>query len=209
MALQIRINPDRMREIANSQRVISDRADELSAKLKEIMVKLDNAWDGVASEEALNAIEQLISAGRNLSGDINESAQRLDSVANAFESVDEGNPVPVQIVAFRFLPSMIPGIIPINFPKLKGRSVRIIPDEVRMLAVRCRETSDELMGLMEDFFSTVNTLSESWEGRSYLKYVDDTAELKKGAKVLNETLRDFAERLTATATRFEEIDQMF
>ena len=33
MALQIRINPDRVREIANNQKAINNKADEISAKL--------------------------------------------------------------------------------------------------------------------------------------------------------------------------------
>lgn len=210
MALQIRINPDRVREIANNQKVINNKADEVSAKLKECTARLDNAWDGVASEEAIQVIEKMISASRNLAEDIAESAQRLTSVANAFERVDEGAPSAVALIPFKFKP----GYITINpnlivWRPVAGQMVRIIPDEVRSIARRLQKISSQYNELIDEFFGTVSAVSDVWEGRAHQKYLDETAEFKAGAAEFADTLMGFSERLIATAARFEEIDNLY
>ena len=48
-----------------------------------------------------------------------------------------------------------------------------------------------------------------WEGRSHQKYLDETAEFKAGAAEFAETLIAFSERLVNTATRFEDIDNLY
>ena len=58
MSLQIRIQPDRVREIANLHKSLADRADAASNDLKEIMVLLDQAWDGLLSLIALHELSQ-------------------------------------------------------------------------------------------------------------------------------------------------------
>lgn len=210
MAIQIRINPDRVRDIANNQKAINSKADEISARLKECTVRLDNAWDGVASEEALQVIERMINASRSLAEDIAESSQRLISVANAFEKVDEGISSPIPVIPFRFKP----GFIPINpglivWRPVAGQTVRIVPDEVRSIAKRFQKLSNQYNELIDEFFSSVSAVSEVWEGRSHQKYLDETSEFKAGAAEFADALMGFSERLIATAVRFEEICVMF
>lgn len=210
MSLQIRIQPDRVREIANLHKSLADRADAASNDLKEIMVLLDQAWDGVASESALNSIEGLLSMSRNLSGEINKSADRLSAVARIFESADSNEPIAISHQIFRPIivgPGGRPTFPSIILPKLV--SVRIVPEEVRDVGNRCKNMAVVYSDIIDDFYASVQSLEEAWEGKSYNKYLNDVNEFRSGMNEILEALPELAESLIRAANRFEEIDNSF
>lgn len=206
MALQIRIQPERVRVVSNLQKSLADRADAASNELKEIMVFLDNAWDGVASEVALESIESLLLMSRNLSSAIDNSADRLSAVARIFEMADSNE----SFSGIGIKPGVIvgPGGRP-TFPSIilpKLVSVRIVPEEVREAGQRCVNMAAVYDDIISDFRASVDSLGEAWEGRAYSKYLEYFNELRGELPTITEALNDLSVSLIRAANRFEELD---
>lgn len=206
MAFQIRISPEVLRAAADRHRAVADAVSNAREKLGNMYSDLNAAWDGGASNMALNTLQQFRDAAAQLGEGTNEGAEKLSSIAAAFEALDnEGAIAPIAIVRKMGNLAALIGIPPKWLIGLKGE-LRIIPDEVRVIGERSRALADEMEQTAHELRATLKTLENSWEGRAYSKFAEETYETINGFLKFADHLNEFGSELHRTAARYEELD---
>lgn len=209
MALQIRINPAALRAAAERQRVVYETAQTAKATLGSMYNKLDDAWDGGASATALNDVEELRGYASQMGDGVNESADKLVTIAEAFENLEfDLNPNKWVISPIRPIWNAVFGA---NLPPLGAMlalrgSLRIIPDAVREVASMADSLAKEYEEAAAEMKKMISTLENSWEGRAFTRFQNDTQEMVIAYRSFAEKLMDFADELRMAANRYEELD---
>lgn len=203
MAFQIRINPAALHAAANREKVIAETVHEAAAKLSMLSAKLGDAWDGGASEAAIDSLHQIRSGANNVGEGADSGAERISSIANAFAALDGGTGVG----SIKPLPTGLIPMPPINpFTLVVSDSLRIVPDQVREIGAECRIVSDTLMQSAMELTELVSNLASDWEGASYNRFADDTAQLVAAFREAAQGLEEYANEIITAATRYEELD---
>lgn len=207
MAFQIRISPEVLRAAAERERAVAEAVISAKEKLGSMYSDLNAAWDGGASNMALNSLQTLRDGASQIADGVGDGAEKLNGIAAAFEALDNEGTLPGIAVmrpldgALRILPG-----IPIKWIiGLKGE-LRIIPDEVRVVANRSRALADEMEQTAQELRAILKTLEDSWEGRAYSKFAEDTYEQINAFLRMAEQLNEFGDELHKTAVRYEELD---
>ena len=87
--------------------------------------------------------------------------------------------------------------------------IRIDPDGVREIAEQCKAISASISEYTDVYADSVDNLSDNWEGKSYLRYVERAKEIVEALKDVEEPMMTFASKLVNAADRYEEIDNSF
>lgn len=206
MARQIRVNPEALRNVAQEQRALSNSIEETMAMLGDITDQVNSAWDGLAAGGAIASANTIKDTIKRTGEGVSESAQKLESVAKVFELVDNGGiPGIVRMMPTGYIPMPIrPGFILAQLG-----SIRIIPDEIRDAAARCKDLSNRCGENASVFAASVEKLGSDWEGVAYSKYLDESRELTEAMREVAEALEEFAVKLSVAADRYEELDNLF
>lgn len=208
MAFQIRITPAALHAAAQRQRTVVETVAETSGILSSLAIELGEAWEGSASILAMNALDELRNAAGNIGDSTGSSAERLTSVAQAFEAMDDGNPVAVAVLwdRDRFIKVLGCPMPRPEFPLMVVDNLRIVPDQVRSVATKCKQVSDTYAETAGELNNLVSDLSKDWEGKAYNRFAEETAELASAFKRLANALDEFADRIRIMANRYEELD---
>ena len=206
--MQIRISPDKMRDIAGEQQTLMNDVEKSSTVLDEVENRLREAWVGVAGEQMLSIVQTCQRGTQELSEELGESAQELTQIAQAFEAVDTLSTAPLGFLNRK------PGFIPIkpmilDFIFAQAGEIRILPEEVRQVAVLCRRESDKLSETKQMFRVTINKLRDIWEGNACNKYMDTIEDVLKAFDEVTESLEEMAEKMVMASNRYEEVDNIF
>lgn len=207
MAFQIRINPQALRAVAQRRVKVRETVEESSEKLIQMRERLNAAWDGNASDDALQALDELINAIRGMTDGTQSTADLLSGIAGIFEELDEH---------FEAGPFAVARIVPIHDilripvrPNILLRllnSLRIIPDEVRVSADMGREVANSLMEVNAELLNQIQSLEEVWEGRSFDRFSEESRELAEGFREVSEALDELCRKLHNAADVYEKID---
>lgn len=203
MAYQIRISPDALRVAAKRQHEVGDAVMHTYAMMDEVRELLAESWEGIASNQAMAALEEIRVAARKVSDGVREDAGKLEDIASAFEAVDVQAPIAI----IRKLPTGFIGV-PIR-PELiliQPGTVRIVPEAVREAASRARKAAEVAFDAREHFQAILNSLRDDWEGKACNRYIDESAEIPAALAEVGEALVEFSERLNIAARRYEELD---
>lgn len=205
MSFQIRINPQALRAAAQRRAQVQEATRECTAQLENMRNRLNAAWDGGASNQALESMDDIIESVKSLAEGTDVTANVLQAIASMFEELDEtlsaGSAVAVPVYAKRIACPILPGFI----LRLSG-NLRIIPDEVRESADMGREVSKRFTEAADEIWSQVQSLEDVWEGKSFNKFYDESKELVNGFKELSDAVDSLCTKLYVAAERYEEID---
>lgn len=210
MAIQIRISPDAMRASAARQKSIAQKVFEINDRMGALSSKLNAAWDGGASVQALGNLAELRDSTKDAANFIDTGSDKLNAIAQAFETLDEGGaPVIVALDIANF--PMLRGVINIITEWMLNFSgtVRIVPDEVREVGKELDVLSNLVKEVAAELNKHLKTLDSEWDGRASEKFKADMQENIASLKVLSAKLDDFGARVIKAANRYEEIDNMF
>lgn len=205
MAGQIRITPDALYAAAQRNHTVAETIVETTEHFSALLSQLNAAWDGSASIPVLNAMEDLRSMTKNIADGTFKASDKLREVASAFESCDEGG-------GFRGVAGILadigqiilPGFSP--FPPMIQDSIRIVPDEVRAVASECKQIAARFANTASELRGMVSELADSWEGRSYDRFAEQTYDLAEGFIRLADATDEYAERISRMATLYEQLD---
>lgn len=213
MANVIRISPNALRASADRHMTVTATVDEATARISNLVNELNAAWDGGASNEALETLrsirEDIADIGQGTSG----SANRLKSIAEAFEALDEsgngGIGGAIIGVVEPILAKVSKLIVPVVRPAFNWfvpAALRIVPDEVRQVAAQCRQVADELRATAQQLNEMVQSLASEWEGKSYNRFAADTRDMVVAFRNASERLDDLADTIAKAADRYEALD---
>ena len=189
--------------MANRQENIINNIDEGIAKLGDLTNQLRDAWEGASGAQAYNALEQISSVIKRIVDGVGECTEKLVGVAEAFESIDNGeNGIAIRKPSLGFIPMPIRPNFVLSMPGM----VRIDPDRVRDIAKQCKDISVSISENTDAFFDCIEELSNDWEGRSYVKYEEDAREVIKALRETEDAMEEFISRIMNAANRYEEID---
>lgn len=201
--MQIRVSPDALRSVAKQQESIINNIAEETSKINDIGNQLAEAWDGASGAQAHNALEEIRTGIKKILEGAGDSAKKLVSVADAFESIDSGeNVLAIKKFPTGFVPMPIRPNLILSMPGL----VRIDPDRVRDIAEQCKVVLTSVSDNASAFADSIKGLADDWEGRSYAKYEDETTEIIKALREVEDGLSEFISRIVTAANRYEEID---
>lgn len=209
MAVQIRIVPEGLRDVALKQRDIVSRVEELGNRLKQLVIVVDEAWDGNSSNILQESLENVANATVKLGETMNQNISRIDDVVNAMEAIDSDTPI------FRGKINIPSTIVVCPRPSFldtiswKEDRIRIIPEEIVNAATRCREASEEYMEIKQLLQNSVTELEQHWEGNSYNKYRTECEEIINNMESFHQTLSEISSKMRVVALRFEELDNNF
>lgn len=209
MAVQIRVVPDALREAADKQSGFANKMEELGQSIQSVISILDQAWDGTASRVLLESLQEVKKSSESTQECMKENAEKIRSVAQAFEAIDDNETgfTPIRAVEFQLLrcprPSIIGNLV------LKENSIRIIPEDVRAAAVRCSDVSQEYMDVRVMLQQSIEELKGNWEGNSYVKYSTECNEILSNLSEIDDVLSEISSKMRIAAMRYEEIDNSF
>lgn len=208
MAFQIRISPDALRKASGEIKILADASEGLDEQLKVLCSQLEEAWSSNACEQIIEVLNDLIKLIRSGEEKLDESAEMLNSVAQGFESIDNGE---ISSIAFRLHPiqqDMVSQILSLPEIKLSDGYIRVIPEQVREVGEQCKTLSGEMENNAERMEQIANNLQNDWEGKAYNRFFGEFIGIKQlyldVAKILTET----SSKIVFAATRYEEIDNM-
>lgn len=209
MALQIRVIPDALRQSAEHIEQLINENKQLYTRIKVITSKLDEAWDGSASEFMIVQLNELIKYPNQAEEEFIKGREALQSIAQAFESIDEGE---VTAPKFTFhiidMPIAGPGGIWKPFPPLSSGRIRVIPDGLREAAHESQSVIDMSNEISQRIDKILAELQNSWEGRSYNSFSESFVKVKEIYIQLSEALEKFSHMAMTAADRYEEIDNL-
>lgn len=203
--MQIRVSPDVLRSVAKEQENIINNIAQETSKINDIGHQLGEAWEGASGAQAQNALEEIRTGIKRILEGAGDSARKLVSIADAFESIDSGEKV-LAIKQFHPRPGVIPMPVMPNLILSMPGMVRIDPDRVRDIAEQCKAVSITISENSSAFSDSVKNLANDWEGKSYAKYEDETIEIIKALREIEEAIAEFISRIVKAANRYEEID---
>ena len=89
MSFQIRINPQALRAAAQRRAQVQEATRECTAQLENMRNRLNAAWDGGASNQALESMDDIIESVKSLAEGTDVTANVLQAIASMFEELDE------------------------------------------------------------------------------------------------------------------------
>ena len=207
MAFQIRIAPAALHAAANRCHSIAEKAAEGASELASLGAELADGWDGSASGQALDALQEIRKAVDGLAEATHGGAKKLEGVAQAFEALDGGGS-PVFAVDVSRLHIMVGCPMPTpQFVLNVVDNLRIIPDQVRAVADRLVQVSERFVQTGAMLNQTVDSLGGDWEGRAYTRFTEDMVELVDSYRQVSMKIDDYANRIRMIADRYEELDE--
>lgn len=220
MAFQIRVVPDALRQSAEHVEQIINENDELYTRIKVIIAKLDESWDGTASEFLIEQLQELIKYSSKIREGFSESRSVLESIAQAFENIDNSNGEGIKGVAIlrpnlresinRYLHVVGPGgqnPFSKQLPLSAGH-IRVVPDGLREAAQEAHQIIDMSNELSNRIDNVLSELQSSWEGNAFNRFSDNFTQMKEFYHVLTNELEEFAQKVNMAANRYEEIDNL-
>lgn len=206
--MQIRIVPDALRNAAGAQRNIINQIMDDASKLKNIVNQLNEAWEGASGAQAQNALEEIRVGIKKILDGAEKSVSKISIVADAFERIDDGE---MELIApmKKFTPGVVPMPIGPGFALSMPGMVRIDPDRVRDLAEQCKVISISISDKAAQLDDSIRDLAMNWEGKSYMKYEEETREIIRALRMIEESMNEFASKSMLAANRYEEIDSSF
>lgn len=201
--MQIRISLEVIRSAAARHQEVQSTVNEASERIEMMLSRLNDAWDGGASQQALGQLQELRDSINEIGEGTGRNANWLDSIANAFEQLDAGVPLAVS----RWMDTRLLKTIALEemLLRLVG-NLRIIPDEVREVADEGRHVSAMLKEAAHNLRAQLDELANSWEGRSYNRFADESRMLIDSFEGVSEQMENYARRLNIAADRYEELD---
>ncbi len=212
MAFQIRVAPAALHGVAGNINNLADRMGDCGQQLRAAAAQLSNAWEGVGGSSAVQSLETIASSVTGCKDPIQAAADKLNSVANAFEALDSGTSVPVVVPFFEQIESLLT-VVRSSLPgtwdliQFLSPTVRIVPEEVQAVAARCESIADEMRDIAKTLSSSVNSLGSSWEGKAYEKFMEGATAMILGLNNPAVSLDRFAETTRAAAIRYVELDE--
>lgn len=211
MAFQIRVVPDALRQSAEQMEQIKNENDQIYTRIKVISSKVDQSWDGTASEYMIEQLQELIQYPNKAEEEFERGRQVLQTIAQAFENIDDGENTP--LIAVKIDPAVIaivgPGGSLFGKPlPLSSGHIRVVPDGLREAAHEAQaviEMSNEISGRIDKVLSE---LQSSWEGRACNRFSDNFIQLKEIYNHLTNALEEFSQKVNMAANRYEEIDNL-
>lgn len=201
--MQIRISPDVLRDVAKKQIDIINQIAEENTKLGALTSQLGEAWEGPAGAQAQNAFEEIRTGIKKVIDGAGDCTQKLIGVAEAFESIDSGENV---LAIKKFSTDLAPMPLRPTLVLSMSGMVRIDPDRVRDIAEQCKIISTTISENTNAYFESIGDLSNEWEGKSYVKYEEETREVIKALREIEDVMAEFISRIVNAANRYEEID---
>lgn len=201
--MQIRVSPDALRSVAKQQESIIHNIAEETSKLSDIGNQLTEAWEGASGAQAHNALEEIRTGIKKTLDGTGDGVRKLVSVADAFESIDSGESV---LAIKQFPTGFIPLPIRPNLIWSMPGLVRIDPDKVRDIAEQCKVVLTSVSENTDSFADSIKGLADDWEGKSYLKYEEETIKIVKALREVEDNFSEFISRIVTAANRYEEID---
>ena len=203
MAYQIRVSPDALRAAAVHQREISARVSDIRADVGALTKWLDGAWDGNASNQAIEGLFRLQRTLAEVAEVIDQRSELLRQMAQSFENAE--NCVIYRAVVSSIRPATFRLGLSFN-ASFSGTAVRISPDEVRTVAKRIHNEAQELRDVSRMLVSHMRALEGDWDGRACRKFCQDIDVLAEGVEFLSNEVEEFAHKIHFAAARFEEMD---
>lgn len=212
MAFQIRVVPDALRQSSEQIDQIISENDQIYSRLKVITSKLDDSWDGTASEFMVKQVRDLIQYPNKAKEGFEESKQVLQNVVQAFEDIDNGEGK--KLVAIKLDPNHFIKVGPDGNPfsgklPLASGHIRVIPDGLREAAHEAQSVTDITNEISTRIDKVLSDLQSSWEGKAYNKFSDRFSQIREVYNQLTDALEQFSQRVIAAANRYEEIDNLF
>lgn len=202
--MQIRVSPDVLRDVANKQAVILDALNGEISKIRDLINGIQDAWRGTTGANATNELIQISEGTHYILDSAGGCVRKLIAVADAFDCVDDGE-----------FGSLIPihpcnGLIsiPSSYSRVLDVSGTVIidPDRVRDIAKHCMSISTSITESANAFSDNVKGLSDSWEGRSHVKYEEETLPTIQALQEIGPAMAEYASQIVSAANRYEEID---
>jgi len=177
--------------------------------MTKLVASLEEAWEGGSSLVAIDSLNDLRKHIDELGEGTNDGANKLEGFAALFEALDDGELTPFafarRLDVTRFMAHIIRPLIPFKFTE----NLRIIPEQVYTVATECNEISEVMSAKVAELRESLNTLESEWDGKSFVKFSEETTELAEAFTKMAEALEDFSDRIRTVASRYEEIDRMF
>lgn len=216
MAFQIRVVPDVLRQSAEHIDQIINDNEQLYTRIKVITSKLDESWDGTASEYMIQQLHELLAYSNQTNEAFFESRSVLEAIAQAFENIDNSNGEESTGVAkFKMTQEMkeqIKRMSHIVGPggqlKISSGNIRVVPDGLREAAQEAHQMIDMSNDIADRIDKVLSELQSSWEGNAFNRFSDNFIQLKKFYIALNDSLEEFAQKVNMVANKYEEIDNM-
>lgn len=201
--MQIRVSPDALRNVAKRQENIINSIAEDTTKIGNLTNQLGEAWEGASGAQAQNALEEIRTCIKKVVDGAGDCTRKLVSVAEAFESIDDGeNILAIKKFPTGFIPMPIRPTLVLSRPGM----VRIDPDRVRDIAEQCKIISALISENSNAYSDSIEDLSNDWEGKSYVKYEEETREVIEALREIEDAMAEFISRIVNAANRYEEID---
>lgn len=217
MAHQIRVEPEALRQSARDIEQIINENDDINSRIRNFAGKLEESWDGTASKFVVEKLQELTQFSNSAKEELEGSALFLQAVAQAFESIDEGEDSTIRGRSIPFGADEKIGKSLVGsgerwtidpFPLFSGY-IRVIPDGLREVANESKSVIEVTNEISNRIGEILSKLQNSWEGRAYNKFSDRFDQIKKYYIQLSEALGEFSQRILSVANRYEEIDNMF
>lgn len=206
MAGQIKVVPEALRAAAEQMRNIASSTEEIVDTGSSIAFALDNAWEGKGSEAAINELEDLRVGGTRIVEQVRASAEMLETVASLFEAVDRGEGTPVIAWKGAMLDGLINRRVGVNLLANTGGAVRIVPDQVRTVADRCRHLADGYESARASLRICLESLTGNWEGNAYSRFSEGCNEIQMAYSAIQIAATELAQAIVQAADRYEELD---
>jgi len=198
----IKVNPDGLRSVAKQQESIINNIAEEASKIDDISNQLAESWQGASGAQAHDALEEISTGLKKITERAEESTQKLTSVAEAFESIDGGEiAFAIRELSTGYLPPVRPNFI-LSMPGM----VRIDPDRVREIAEQCKVESVTISENVSAFADSIKGLSNDWEGKAYIKYEEESTEIIRVLRDIEDCMSVLVSEIVKIANRYEEID---
>lgn len=208
MSLQIRISSDALRSAAERQRVIQAGLDETTDTLGTQISQLRQAWEGNAGLQAAEILEELKKHAVKLLDATAYGASKLTGFCEMFEAIDKGEQISAFVSKFDVL-HIVGCPRPTLFPFYLPGNVRIVPEELRVVATQCSTIAATYTEKADELRDLLNKLQNEWEGNAFNKYSEETLDLIAEFTKMADAIMEFADRIRTAALRYEEIDNMF
>lgn len=218
MAFQIRVVPDVLRQSAEYIEQIINDNDQLYARIKVIAHKLDESWDGAASEFMIDELHKLLEYLNKAKEHFAECRQALEVIVQAFENIDDSEGTNLVSIFRADIRAQIQEYIKIVGPggslfskqlPLSSGHIRVIPDGLREAAHEAQTAIEISNEILNKTNKVLSELQNSWEGRAYNKFSDGFIQIKEIYVKLLETFEEFSQKVITVANRYEEIDNLF
>ena len=163
MSYIIRVSPDILRQKTEAINEIATQNEDIKNRIRTLAEKLDAAWDGPASREMVTKLEALQNYTAQVEEGLQESANLILQVANAFAQIDGGEHIAIAIRT-----DLIANILGYHVPSFREQiglyfeAIRVSPEELRLVAAECDQLDDEVMDLANRISGISDDLQASW-----------------------------------------------